>query len=44
MLVTKFITKKKGFPSAPNVKVVARVQVAGNQNTFKFKKKAKQAP
>jgi len=39
-MIGKFLIKKNGTPAAPGVKVVARIGVKGNKETFKFRKQA----
>jgi hypothetical protein len=36
----KFLIKRNGTPAAPGAKVVARISVRGNKETFKFRKQA----
>jgi len=39
-MIGKFLIKKNGTPAAPGVKVVARIGVKENKETFKFRKQA----
>ena len=39
-MIGKFLIKRNGTPAAPGVKVVARIGVKGNKETFKFRKQA----
>jgi hypothetical protein len=42
--ITKFIRKRNANPALTQNKLSARVQVAGNSLTFRFKKKATAVP
>jgi len=37
-MIGKFLIKRNGTPAAPGAKVVARIGVKGNKETFKFRK------
>ena len=39
-MIGKFLIKRNGTPAAPGAKVVARIGVKGNKETFKFRKQA----
>jgi len=39
-MIGKFLIKRNGTPAAPGAKVVARIGVKGNKETFKFHKQA----
>lgn len=39
-MIGKFLIKRNGTPAAPGPKVVARIGVKGNKETFKFRKQA----
>ena len=39
-MIGKFLIKKNGTPAAPGAKIVARIQVKGSKETFKFRKQA----
>jgi hypothetical protein len=39
-MIGKFLIKRNGTPAAPGVKVVARIGVKGDKETFKFRKQA----
>ena len=37
-MIGKFLIKRNGTPAAPGAKVVSRISVKGNKETFKFRK------
>jgi hypothetical protein len=39
-MIGKFLIKRNGTPAAPGAKIVSRISVHGNKETFRFRKQA----